>query len=145
MSAGYASIADLTTFGAPATAFASLTTDQKQGALDAASDLCDSFIRARYPLPLLTWDSTIRQSVAIIAAYQLLVIRGYNPAGGADPNFEIRYKVAMRNLELIQKQQLHPNVTSVPTPSSLAAEQPGVNTSSVVNVWSGATGTTRGW
>lgn len=145
MSAGYASIADLVKYGAPATAFASLTTDQKQSALDAAADLVDGFLRARYPLPLLSWDLSITRNTAIIATYDLLVTRGYNPAAGADPNFETRYNVAMRNLELIQKQQLHPYLTPQPTTSSTPAQQPGVNTSSVVDVWNGATCTERGW
>jgi phage gp36-like protein len=145
MSAAYASIADLVRYGAPATAFATLTTDQKQAALDAAADEVDRHIRARYPLPLVAWDASITEITAVIATYRLMDIRGLKPgSSGTDNQYEARYNRALRQLELIQKQQLHPDVTPQPSPST-NTEQPMVFTSSVVDLATGGTAATRGW
>jgi phage gp36-like protein len=141
----YASLSDLTTFGLPATAIGpNFNTSQQQAFLDSASGEMDQFLGGRYSLPLVTWPNTFAQYCSVIAAYHLLVTRGYNPAAGADPNFENRYKWALEQLRLIQNQQLHPVVT--PTAASVAAvSQPFVFSSSVVDVATGCTAPNRGW
>jgi phage gp36-like protein len=145
MSAAYASLDDLVRYGAPATAFATLTTDQKQAALNAAADEVDRHIRARYPLPLVAWDASITEITAVIATYRLMDIRGLKPgSSGTDNQYEARYNRALRQLELIQKQQLHPDVTPQPSMAT-RTEQPAVFTSSVVNLSTGESAHSRGW
>ena len=140
----YAALPDLYTHGAPEKAFGQLEEYQKNNAIIAASSVVDSFLRGRYSLPLLDWDIAITEATCRIAAYNLLVARGYNPAAGSDPNILDRYNQAMMWLEKVQKQQAHPNIVAQPD-NSPNYDQPTVITSSVVNLGTGATSRNRGW
>jgi phage gp36-like protein len=142
----YASLADLYKYGAPATAFGVLSGADQQAGLDEASAKIDEFLAARYPLPLISWPVSITEYAARIAAYNLLSVRGYNPAIGneGDTSLKSRYDDAIRQLTLIQKQQMHPAVVAQPNQAP-TYEQPAVYTSSVVSLGTGGTDTTRGW
>ncbi len=107
----YATPSDLTQFAVNANALVGFTAGQQQAALDAASVLADSKLRGRYALPLVTWDVDLRRAVAVIAAYDMLVARGYNPGDGADDNLRARYDDAMKWLDDVERQNTHPNVT----------------------------------
>lgn len=93
--ARYADQTWLGRIGVKAEALASITSEAKDAALDAASDLMDSYFRVAFTLPLITWQDDVRRACAIIAAYDLLVVRGYNPSAGADVNFRLRYEDIM--------------------------------------------------
>lgn len=83
----YATIADLTTYGASAATFGSLSTPEKQAALDAASAEADGYLRSRYPraeLPLSTYDTALTMAVVKIATFELVRKRGFNPNAGSD-------------------------------------------------------------
>lgn len=140
----YATVAELYVYGAPEKAFGQLSTPTKEAALAAASNDVDTYLRGRYSLPLSAWDSSITEATCRIAAYNLLSVRGYNPASGSDVNIQDRYNAAIAWLRLVQKQQAHPNVTpaQIDTPNW---NQPTVISSSVVNLATGAKGTNRGW
>jgi len=140
----YATEADLYTYGAPQQAFGQLLLATKLAALQSASEIVDTYLRGRYSLPLLAWDISVTEATSRIAAYNLLNIRGYNPASGSDVNLETRYNQAIDWLKLVQKQQAHPNVT--PQPNNVPDwNQPVVLSSSVVNLGTGATARKRGW
>lgn len=140
----YATLTDLVTSGLPATALGNLTVAQQQAALDEASEQVDSYYRGRYSLPLATWDSATTQATCRIAVYNLVFVRGYNPAVGADPAIRDRYVEAKDWLARVQRQAAHPNVTSAvsQTPNY---NQPMVISSSVTSLGNGATTTNRGW
>lgn len=141
---GYAVLADLYRYGAPATAFGDISTSDQQAGLDEASAKVDEFLGARYPLPLISWPTSITEYACRIAAWNLISVRGYNPAMGGDENLRARYDDAIRQLTLIQKQQMHPNV--VPQPNqNVTFEQPAVYTFSAVDMGTGATDNDRGW
>jgi len=140
----YASSTDLTTFGLPLTALGQLTAAQIAGALDVASQKVDSYLRGRYALPLLAWGSEITEATAKIAAYNLLTIRGYNPAAGADINIKLRFDDAITWLNKVQRQAAHPNVTPQNTQATYYG-QPKVTSQSVTQVFTGATAANRGW
>lgn len=141
---GYASRTDLVTYGIPATALGQLSTAQQDAALDAASKRIDSYLRGRYALPLVAWGIEITQAACVIAAYQLMNTRGYNPAAGADVNIADRYHETIAWLEQVQRQAAHPDVT--PSPSQTPnMNRPTVISSSAVATGSGRTGTNRGW
>lgn len=141
---GYATVSDLTKYGMPATAFGQLTNGQMQAAIDVASGIVDSHLRARYSLPLIAWGDEIIRVCAIIATYDLLSVRGYNPAAGADPNFRTRYEDSIKWLVLVQKQLAHPDVTPQ-VDQTPEWSQPEMISSSVVNVANGSTCRNRGW
>lgn len=140
----YASLAQLYTYGAPEKSFGQLTDDQKNNELEASSRYVDTFLRGRYSLPLIAWGVEITEATCKVAAYNLMNVRGYNPASGADANLQLRYQETVNWLRLIQKQQAHPDVTPQPdnTPNY---NQPTVISSSVVDLATGATATNRGW
>ena len=142
----YAQIADLTTYGLPATALQSpnLPVQVQQAALDDASAIADSYLRGRYSLPLLAWGTDLTQAVCRIAAYNLLSVRGYNPAAAADVNIRDRYTDAIDWLNKVQRQAVHPNVT--PQPSQTPQyNQPFVTSFSVISTATGQKAPQRGW
>ena len=145
-SSQYCSLADLTTYGAPATALNTpqLTPQIQQGAIIAASAVMDTYFAGRYQLPFISWGIELNDCCARIAVYQLLSIRGYNPASAADVNIRDRYKDAIDWLNKVQRQAIHPNVvlTQANTPGY---QQPFVISSSVINTATGATAPNRGW
>lgn len=143
---GYATLTDLYRYGAPATAFGDLADSDLQAGLDEASTKVDEFLAARYPLPLISWPVSITEYTCRIAAYNLISVRGFNPALGneGDQQLEKRYTHAIAQLTLIQKQQLHPAVVAQPSQAPTYA-QPTVITYSVVNLGTGATDSDRGW
>lgn len=139
----YASRTDLTAYGIPANALGGLTTAQQDAALDAASKRVDSYLRGRYGLPLIAWGVEITQATCVIAAYQLMHTRGYNPASGADVNIENRYHETIAWLEQVQRQAAHPDVT--PQPAAPTYNRPTVISSSAIATGSSRTGKNRGW
>jgi phage gp36-like protein len=90
----YAEIADLDNFGITGSALASLSTAQKNAALDRASDDMDSYIGNVYALPLTDWGNDVRSKCCDIAVYHLLARRGFNP-DGKDQIVQDRYDNAI--------------------------------------------------
>lgn len=136
---------DLVRHGAPASALAPLTPDQKTAACEEASREVDARVGGRYgvdALPFVTWDTTITGITARIATYRLLSVRGFNPAAAQDQLVVKNYDDAIKDCEKIQKQQLHPSVTLRAV--SRGADQPKVISSSVVDA-RGRTASNRGW
>ena len=87
----YATTADLAAVGMVPQILNTIAGATQLAALAAASALADSFLQSRWTLPLASWGSDLARCVAIIAAYDLLSARGYNPAAGADVNWRLRY------------------------------------------------------
>lgn len=140
----YASLSDLTTYGLPATSLGNLTVLQQQNALDNASETVDSYLRGRYALPLVSYGVEITEATCRIAAYNLMNIRGYNPAAGSDVNLVNRYNDTIAWLNKVQRQAVHPNL--VPAQNQVPNyNQPFVISYSVVDVNSGARASNRGW
>jgi phage gp36-like protein len=144
----YAQIADLVTYGVPVQALQQganpITNGTLNSELETASEFIDSFLRGRYSLPLQSWGTDITQACCRITAYNVLIVRGYNPASGADVNIRMRYDDAVSWLNKVQRQQAHPNV--VPAVNQLTNwQQPFVISSSVIGLSTGATGPNRGW
>ena len=114
----YATRVDLERLALPAAALAGIPAADQDAALEAASDLADSYLRARYTLPLVAWEDDLRRAVAAIAAYDLMVRRGFSPTG-ADEQLRLRYEDALRWLERVAAGQLHPQIVdSSPVPET---------------------------
>lgn len=92
--ARYAEITDLDKFGIQASALASLSSEQKNAALDRASDEIDTYIGNVYALPLNTWGNDLRARCVDMAVYHLLARRGFNP-DGKDAIVQDRYDAAI--------------------------------------------------
>lgn len=141
----YCQPSDLTLYAIPATAIpASITTPMQVAACAAASAEADSYMRARYPLPITgsagggpgVFDPTLVRHVAYIAAFSLMSQRGFMPMSGADGMIRENYYKAVGWPDRpgsgyfpgIQKQVIHPDVT-VSASTAPAYNNPTVYTS----------------
>jgi phage gp36-like protein len=91
----YATPSDLYRLALRAPALNGISSADQNQALEAASRVADSYLQARYQLPLAAWDYDLRRAVAIIAAYDLLSGRGFAPEG-SDEHVRLRYEDAIR-------------------------------------------------
>lgn len=92
----YATTTDLTRLGLPAAALTTVPTETQEDALDAASSLADGYLTSRYALPLSAWGDDLRGCVCKLAAYDVMVTRGYSPEAGRDDQLRLRHEDAMR-------------------------------------------------
>lgn len=105
----YASPSDLARLGVGAAATAGIAAADIATSLDSASDLADSYLGARYTLPLVAWGDELRRAVCLIAAYDVISgNRGYNPEAGNDVNLRLRYQDAIAWLEKVAAGTLVP-------------------------------------
>jgi phage gp36-like protein len=79
----YATKTDLEQLALPSRALEDSVDADLTAALVAASSEADSYLEARYTLPLLTWPAVLRLMVAKIAAYHIQAGKGFQP--DADP------------------------------------------------------------
>lgn len=103
-------------------------------AVTGASTTIDSYLRARFTLPITIVGEDIKRCAAIIAAYDIISGRGYNPTEGADENLRDRYEDCLKWLRDIAGGKVVPDIVdSGPdaTPGATAAgSQPQVVSSS---------------
>lgn len=134
MSSYASATVDLPKYRNPSILGAQVTTPQIQAALDARSSFADGFF-SRYgyaysapgygvggslPSP---YDPSLIMSVCHLGFYDLLVLRGFNPQGGADDNYKNDMLLALEWLKKISRQETQ--LLCVPAPST--AQQPGAS------------------
>lgn len=107
----YATQADLARFGVMASATQAIPSASLDAALSSASRVLDSYFRARYSLPLLDWDDSVREKTCWIAAYNVLSMRGFSQDAGRDEQVRMRYESAVAWAEGVERQRVHPRVT----------------------------------
>lgn len=78
-------------------------------ALTAASSVMDSYLSARFIMPIITWGEDLRRCCTIIAAYDLMTVRGHAPMG-PDENLRLRYLDLLKWLADIAAGKIHPIV-----------------------------------
>lgn len=86
----YATAADLNLFGLPAAATAGVAASTIEKHLDAASAKIDSYLRVKHALPLEENVPELIEPTCVLAAYTLLVFRGFDP-DNQDETFRRRY------------------------------------------------------
>lgn len=133
---------DLTLYAINSFAIQQIPQTDQVNACIAASEVADSYLRGRYPLPLLAWGADIKMHVAYIAVYYLMSARGFNPnQSGGDEIIKDRYyesvgypdKPGSGWFPMVQRQAIHPDVT-VSTPTIPKYQFPAITT-----------GRARGW
>lgn len=114
----YAVLTDLYAYGLAAVAMGSVSTASQQKILDARNDYADDKLRARYVLPLLApIPESLKQNICQLAAWDCLVLRGYNPQSGADVSIRERADLALKWFDDVERQRAHPNVVESSTAS----------------------------
>lgn len=119
----YATYADLYTLGAPETAFDGLAPEALDGALDAACDTVDSYLANRFTLPLTAVNGDVKRAACIIAAYDLIAGRGWNPSnsGGDSDQLSTRYDKVIEWLRDVAKGLVTPVVTDSAAPTTVVS------------------------
>lgn len=143
----YAAQQDVINVGFPATSFGTVTPAQVAAILQSVSDEMDGYFRGRWgysAVPLLTWDMQITAACARIGAYEVALVRGFNPANKADVTLKTRADASREWCLAVQHQQAHPLVT-LANANAPGGAQPILSTYSVVDLSSGAQGRNRGW
>jgi phage gp36-like protein len=128
MAQAYISKTDIERFGLNGYALEGIPAQTITDTCLAVSEEADAAFRARYNLPLLSWGSDVRACLAKIAAYELLVVRGFNPEVSADQNLAIRAADARAWLRAVARQEMQPNVEPSP-PQVPEFDQPRITTS----------------
>ncbi len=95
MGTRYAERSDLVRFGLSADALVGVPTATQDEALDGASSMLAGYIASRRKLPLSAWGDDLRRYTCGIAAYDLMVTRGYQPGAGADEELRRRFDDAL--------------------------------------------------
>jgi len=114
----YATRTDLTRFGLPSGALTGIADATQDAALEAASDVADSYMRSRYTLPLTGYGDDLKRAVCAIAAWDLLTTRGYDPNSGGDEAVKLRNDAAVSWLKDVSAGRAHVsggNTTPAPT------------------------------
>lgn len=128
MAASYATVEDLRSAGLPPGALGSVSVTDQKGALEKASAIASSYIGDKYNLPLGgTYDPALVDAVCQIAAWRLLVRRGFNPEQGEDNVIRQGYLDAVKWLERVANGQARLSVVETPGPSL----QPNTSTNEV--------------
>lgn len=118
---------DIATYGVNGAALTGIPFAEQVAACVAVSAEADASFRARYNLPLVSWGNDVRAALARIAAYELLVLRGFNPELGADSNLAMRAEQARMWLRAVARQEQHPDVEASP-PQVTAYDEPRIIT-----------------
>lgn len=129
----YATLLDLYALGMPLTAMGSVSIATQQRCLDARNDYADDKLRARYKLPLQApYPDSLKQNICMLAAWDIVMIRGYNPGAGADVNIAARGEMAQKWFDDVERQRAHPNVIEAggadpgyPAPQIISKPQQG--------------------
>jgi phage gp36-like protein len=104
----YAAPADLDRLGVAALANEDFTNEDKDRALASATTEADGYLNARYTLPLTAWGDDLRQHVVNIAAYRLLVRRGWSPVAPEDQTLRTGHADAMAWLQKVKDERISP-------------------------------------
>ncbi len=116
----YATAEDFDRFGIRSSALPeSITPDDKLAAIRAASGRADSYLGARFRLPLIVWGIDLTQAVCAIAAFELVATQvGFNPEAGHNLVLMQRKDDAFRWLQEVSRGHCTPAGVSDSSPAA---------------------------
>jgi|SRR5882724_2175745 len=107
----YAQVSDFSAFGINENAIRGYDATKVSKALAAASREIDGYLASQFTLPLRAWGDDLKRCACIMATWDVVSGRGYNPEAGADKNIKDRYEGRIRWLEQVSKGTVIPRVT----------------------------------
>ncbi len=120
MTTAYATLANLYTV-MPLTMMGNVAVATQQALLTARNAGADSYLRARYRLPAQTpYPPDLVLSICQLAAADIMRVRGFNPAAGADVIIMNSAENATKWLEGVERQRIHPALVE-----AVGSEDPG--------------------
>jgi phage gp36-like protein len=100
----YATPTQLANVGLTSRALKDITVADQKAALEMATDVISGYLNKRFTLPLAAWGKDVTRACCVLAAYDLRVSRGFNPApGSSDEELRLRLEEVTRWLELVAK------------------------------------------
>jgi phage gp36-like protein len=114
MTQAYCTVDEVKRYGVNGSALTGIPTQTIEDTILAISSEADSAFRSRYNLPLISWGVDVRSNVARIVAYELLVVRGFNPELGADTNIASRAEASRAWFRAVARQEMQADVTQSP-------------------------------
>lgn len=99
---------ELLSIGATSGTLSDVSSSQRSDAIDSASSRVLSYLRKRYKLPLSSWSDDVKWATAQLAAYDLVKLRGFNPANGRDIVFRENAQEAVMWLRDVAKGLVEP-------------------------------------
>ncbi len=126
----YASPEDFDRFGIrPSALPESITAADKLAAISAASGRADSYLGARFRLPISAWGDDLRQAVCAVAAFELVAAQvGFNPEAGQNLVLQQRKDDAIRWFEQVSRGHVSPVGVSGTAPTTVSASRVVSNT-----------------
>lgn len=107
--AAYATVDDLHAFGINKAAIANMSlVDDINPVLEAASRTVDSYLAKQMTVPLVFVGGDVKRATCIIAAWDLMSGRGFNPDAGTAEVLETRYEQIIKWLTLIAEGTVEP-------------------------------------
>lgn len=94
----YATTTELTRLGLASSALTNVPTATQEEALDAQAAIMDSYLGQRFTLPLVSWREDITRCNAVLASWDLMVTRGFEPNAGNDESLRLRYEDCQRQM-----------------------------------------------
>lgn len=108
----YCDYADLGRYGVNAEALERLSVEENEnGPISAATSTVNSYLRAQYVLPILRAGDDIKQATAIIAAWNVIRVRGFKPGENPeDSALRLAYEDTIRWLEKVAAGSAFPDI-----------------------------------
>lgn len=87
----FATLSEFGSYGLSSLAVSGVSDAQILASLAAASDEASGYLAAQYELPLISWGYDLRRAVSVLAAADIMAVRGYSNTE-ADARLEERAK-----------------------------------------------------
>ena len=118
--AQYCEPSEIGRYGVNAEAIADLNAELITPVIVAVSDEIDTYLRQQYVLPLSRWGSDITKAAAVMAAWEIISVRGFKPGENIeDSPLRLRYEDTLKWLKMVAAGTVAPDVddsdTSTPT------------------------------
>lgn len=104
----YATQQDLTDMGANERQLSGIAPEARDSALAGASAQIDSYLSRVFNLPLLSYGKELSRACAVMAAWDLLSVRGFNAGTDQGQLLKDRYDDVLRWLEKISEGKVKP-------------------------------------
>ena len=106
----YAQISDLANYLPPRVIAGVITQAAQTYALASASSFVNGYLVDQFVLPLIPpYPQDLIRCVCVVATWDLLSLRGFDPTEGPNVTFEARYRHQVQWLEAVQAGRVTPN------------------------------------
>lgn len=124
--AQYCEPADIGRYGVNTEAIAELHVELITPVIVAVSDEIDTYLRQQYVLPLTRWGSDIIKAAAVMAAWEIISVRGFKPGESPeDSSLRLRYEDIKAWLKMVASGTVAPDVDDSDTSTPAAGAPAG--------------------